>query len=128
VADTDPQISSQSAATVSVHHPVPDVAVVAPVGEIDIATAEVLADRIEEAERNGLKALVIDLNGLSFMDSSGLRVIISALKRSEEAGRRFALLCEPDRSTSRLLEISGVGLMTQVAANLDEFLAEFGSD
>lgn len=122
----DPKTVDRPPATVSLHNPVPGVAVVAPQGEIDIATAEVLEDRIERAERTSPKAVVVDLNGLAFMDSSGLRVLISALKRAEDAGRGFALVCEPDRPVYRLLQISGVGEMTRVAANLDEILTELG--
>src|SRR5437867_6216495 len=97
VEDTPPQTGARSAATVSVAYPAPGVAVVAPEGEIDIATAEMLEGRIEAAESTDPKVVVIDLNGLSFMDSSGLRVLLSALKRAETAGRSFALLCDADR-------------------------------
>jgi anti-sigma B factor antagonist len=69
------------------------VAVVAPTGELDISGASVLQaelDRLAGAE--GLGAVVLDLRGLEFMDSSGLRLVVLADMRARDTGRRFALV------------------------------------
>jgi len=73
-------------------------------GEIDAHTAPTLAAAIEGA---GKPVVALDLSGVDFVDSSGLRVLIDAHQRLEEAGGRLQLtaLSEPVR---RLLEISGV--------------------
>ncbi len=58
-------------------------------GELDIAGANAL-----EAELDGLNgdALVIDLRDVTFMDSSGLRVLVVAAQRAQDGGQRFALV------------------------------------
>ena len=50
---------------------------------------------------------MIDLSQVTFMDSSGLRVLLTAHRRAEEAGRGFALVKGGD-TVSRLLEVTGL--------------------
>jgi anti-anti-sigma factor len=60
-------------------------------GELDISTYEDARARLAEAERSAPELLVIDLAGLRFVDSTGVRLILSADERAREAGRRLAL-------------------------------------
>jgi anti-sigma B factor antagonist len=60
-------------------------------GELDISTYEVAQAQLEEAERNGPELLVVDLAALGFVDSTGVRLILSADERARAAGRRLAL-------------------------------------
>jgi anti-sigma B factor antagonist len=60
-------------------------------GELDISTYEEARARLEEAERNGPELLVVDLAALGFVDSTGVRLILSADERARAAGRRLAL-------------------------------------
>jgi anti-sigma B factor antagonist len=69
------------------------VAVIAPTGELDLSGAAVLEAELERlAEDPAVAAVVLDLRGLEFMDSSGLRLVVVADRRAREAGRRFALV------------------------------------
>jgi len=72
-------------------------------GEIDAHTAPALAAAIDAAGPE----VTLDLAGVEFVDSSGLRVLIDAHQRLADAGGalRLTALSEPVR---RLLEISGV--------------------
>ena len=60
-------------------------------GELDISTYEDARARLAEAERTAPELLVVDLAGLRFVDSTGVRLILSADERAREAGRRLAL-------------------------------------
>jgi anti-sigma B factor antagonist len=60
-------------------------------GELDIATYEDARARLEDAERTGPELLVVDLAGLRFVDSTGVRLILSADERARRTGRRLAL-------------------------------------
>lgn len=60
-------------------------------GELDISTYEEARQRLEDAERAGPELLVVDLAGLRFVDSSGVRLILAADDRARQAGRRVAL-------------------------------------
>jgi anti-anti-sigma factor len=64
-------------------------AVVALAGELDMAGAATLEREIALLEAD---TIVVDLRGLEFMDSSGLRAIMTAAHGAQDAGRRFALI------------------------------------
>lgn len=72
-------------------------------GEIDSFSAAQLASRLA-----GDPAVdVVDLSGVTFIDSSGLRVLVEAHQQRIDRGGRLALRA-PSASVQRLLEISGL--------------------
>jgi len=82
------------------------VAVVAPTGELDLPGAAVLEDELDRlAAEPELATVVLDLRGLEFMDSSGLRLVVMADMRARETGRRFALVPGGD-TVHRVFEIT----------------------
>ena len=80
-----------------------DRVVVVPQGEIDLSTVPVLRRRLDEAAGSGAKQVVLDLRGVSFLDSSGLKLILDQLDR--DVG--FALIAGPE-SVHRVFEITGL--------------------
>jgi anti-sigma B factor antagonist len=85
----------------------PDTNIVTLEGEIDLALVPDAERQIAEAEASEPARLVIDLTDVTFMDSSGLRVILTAHRRAEEAGRSFAIVKGGD-TVNRLLEVTGL--------------------
>lgn len=85
-----------------------EVAVVAIEGEIDLASVGQIEERIAAAEGERPRQLVIDARAVTFMDSSGLRVLLAAHQRAQEDGREFALVRGSD-TVDRLLEVTGLG-------------------
>jgi anti-sigma B factor antagonist len=82
------------------------VAVITATGELDLSGATVLEAELERlAAEPELGAVVLDLRGLEFMDSSGLRLVVLADMRAREAGRRFALVKGPE-TVHRVFEIT----------------------
>ena len=84
-----------------------ETAIVALEGEIDLSTASEAEQRIQAAEANSPGRLVIDLREVTFMDSSGLRVLLTAHRRAEELGRDFALV-KGGGTVNRLLDVTGL--------------------
>jgi anti-sigma B factor antagonist len=76
-------------------------------GELDLVGAPLLAEEIERAETDGRPSLVLDMQDLQFIDSAGLRVILSAHERAGERGEEFAVTPGPAQ-VQRLLAIAGV--------------------
>jgi anti-anti-sigma factor len=64
-------------------------AVIALTGELDLAGAAALEQELALLQAD---ALVVDLRGLEFMDSSGLRALVTSAQRAQDSGRRFALI------------------------------------
>ncbi|GGL08368.1 anti-sigma factor antagonist [Sphaerisporangium melleum] len=83
----------------------PPVAVLALMGELDLATADVLAASAADLIGRGHVNLVVDTSGLRFCDSSGLEAICEAGERATRAGGSMRLLAV--RGTlERVLEIT----------------------
>lgn len=61
-------------------------------GELDIATAERLTKALAGVETQPNGRLVVDLSGVDFMDSTGLRLLIGANRRAGEGGYDFAVV------------------------------------
>jgi anti-sigma B factor antagonist len=93
--------------TIAVGPGAPGEQVVAVTGEIDVATSpelrQAIAGVIDDAER-----LTIDLSGTTFIDSSGLGVLVGALKRARELGREGVALRGVQEPVRRVLEITGL--------------------
>ena len=82
------------------------VAVVAPTGELDLSGATILEAELDRLTAEpDLGSVVLDLRGLEFMDSSGLRLVVMADMQAREAGRRFALVRGGD-TVHRVFEIT----------------------
>ena len=76
-------------------------------GELDIATVPRVEEAIETTLSDELRALTIDLSGLTFVDSSGLRLFIVLDQRASEQGWSLRLL-RPDAQVLTVFQVSGV--------------------
>ena len=70
-----------------------DQVVVRPHGELDMATIGAVEQELRHQRRSGFRTLVLDLSGLSFMDSTGLHLVMRWTKESAQDG--FAFEVEP---------------------------------
>lgn len=73
-----------------------DATVVILTGELDISEAPRVERELEAIQNERPRCVVIDLRNLTFMDSSGLRLIISAYQRLDAAGAKLQLIPGPD--------------------------------
>jgi len=76
-------------------------------GEVDVYTVEDLRTCLDAAVATGSGEIVIDLAGLEYIDSAGLGVLVSTLRRLRHAGGDLVLRA-PTAGTFRLLEIAGL--------------------
>jgi anti-sigma B factor antagonist len=68
-----------------------DEVVVAVSGDIDIHTAPQIRDRLAALQAEGQKSVVVDLSGVSFLDSSALGALVAAHRELREAGGSLKL-------------------------------------
>ena len=78
---------------------------VALTGELDIASAPKLEEEVRRLESQGRTLIVLDLRGLEFMDSSGLRALVAADSRARERGARLVIV-RGDERIQRVLRIT----------------------
>jgi anti-anti-sigma factor len=87
-------------------------AVVRVTGELDVATAPELDACLLALDGDDI---MIDMAGLTFMDSSGISVLLTAFKRSTKGGHRFVLR-GPTPPVVRVLHVSGVDQVFTIEA------------
>ncbi len=85
----------------------PDHARLSLYGELDIAAAADFEAALGELERDRPERIVLDLRGLTFLDSTGLRALLGADTRAREDGRRLTILQGP-AAVRRVFEITGL--------------------
>lgn len=79
---------------------------VALTGDVDLATAAVVDEELRRAEQSE-SLIVLDLADVSFMDSTGLRTVISADQRLRERGGSLRIVNAPSQVT-RLFDLVGI--------------------
>jgi anti-sigma B factor antagonist len=78
------------------------------VGELDLSSALTFDEELRRIEEDSKeRTLVLDLCGLKFMDSTGLRLIVSAHQRALRAGRRLAIVHTSD-AIRRIFRLTGM--------------------
>lgn len=90
-------------------------------GELDMATAPRLEREIAAARSGEPGAIVLDLRGLDFIDSTGLRTLITEHERSSLTGRKFALI-QGSKQVDRLMSITRVAEHLQIVSSAEEIL------
>lgn len=84
-----------------------DVHTIALAGELDLATAGRVEQEIKRVEATDARSIVVDLSGLAFMDSTGIRVLVGADARSRAHSERLALRRGP-AAVQRVIELTGL--------------------
>jgi anti-sigma B factor antagonist len=74
-------------------------------GELDLRTAPSLRLQLADVVRRCDADVVLDLEGVEFIDSTGLAAMLNALRRLTRAGRRLVLVC-PDGPVRRILSLT----------------------
>lgn len=92
-------------------------------GELDIATAAVLRDRIAAVLDDTVLPVIIDLSRVSFCDASGLTMLITVQRRANARGRTVAL-AGPRPNVRKLLRITGLDQAFPIYSSLAQ--AAFG--
>ena len=91
-------------------------------GEVDVATSPSLRETLIRLVAEGSNRLILDLEGVDFLDSTGLGTIISALKRARTHGGDLPLVSTQARIT-RLFEITGLDKAVPLLPTLDAAVA-----
>jgi anti-anti-sigma factor len=76
-------------------------------GELSGPSAYTLDDQLRKVEATGPRCLVLDLSGLTFIDSAGLARVLGAHRRAQRDGRRL-LVIEGDSAIRRLLSLTAL--------------------
>lgn len=83
-------------------------------GEVDLSNVEALGAVLEDAVSNRAQGLVLDLSGLTFLDSMGLRLIYRLARQLGDRQQRLQLVVPESSPVTRVLQIGGVMSVAEV--------------
>jgi anti-sigma B factor antagonist len=92
-------------------------------GEIDVYTAPKLRDKITELVGNGNYNLVIDMEKVDFLDSTGLGVLVGGLKKVRAHDGSMRLICNQERLL-KIFRITGLAKVFVIHGSQADALAE----
>ncbi len=93
------------------------------IGRIDSSNATELGDRLNAQIEGGSVNLVVDLAGVEYMSSAGLRELVAALKRVKKDGGDLRL-CAPSARVREVLDLAG---LTTIFEIFDDQVTAVGS-
>ena len=88
-------------------------------GEIDVYTAPKLRERLIELVSEGSYNVIVNLEGVDFLDSTGLGVLVGALKRVKAHDGTLALVCTQDKIL-KIFKITGLRKVFPIHDSVDE--------
>ncbi|HVF53646.1 MAG TPA: STAS domain-containing protein [Actinomycetota bacterium] len=96
-----------------------DYRVLKPTGDLDVYTVGSLRDAIGMMIEEATTKVVVDLDGVPFMDSSGLGALMGGVRRLREAGGDLAIACTREQHL-KLFNITGFGEGVSISPTVDE--------
>jgi len=96
-------------------------AVVAVTGELDVYTAPALEEALGDLVDAGRVSIVVDLTGVSFMDSTGLGLLIKALKWTREKDGTLRIVANTDKIL-KVFRVTGLDSVLDLHASVAEAL------
>jgi anti-sigma B factor antagonist len=94
-------------------------------GEIDVYTAPLVREKLDEQIHAGRTDLVVDLTEVSFLDSTGLGVLVGRLKLTRTRGGSLRLVGKDER-VLKVFSITGLDKVFEIHPDLDSALAAAG--
>jgi anti-sigma B factor antagonist len=91
-------------------------------GEIDVYTAPKLRDKITELVANGIYDIIVDMEAVEFLDSTGLGVLVGGLKKVRAHDGSLELICTQDRLL-KIFRITGLAKVFVIHDSADGALA-----
>jgi anti-sigma B factor antagonist len=77
-------------------------------GELDANSCPAVESELVDAESNGGQPVVVDLSMLTFIDSTGIALLVAALRRSNDGPGRLRFIPSRSEDVQRLLELCGL--------------------
>ncbi len=94
--------------------------VISVAGDIDLMTAPDLKATIYEVLDSGVRDIILDMSEMDFMDSSGLGVLVSTLRRIRSEGGSICLVCQRE-SVLKVFSLTGLDKVFTIYSCLDDY-------
>ena len=108
------------------HTPVDGVHLIALDGEMDLYNASDLKEKVGSVLGSGVRRLILDLDKLEYIDSSGISALLYTFTQSRTRSIQL-LFINVKGSVRKVIELTSLIGFFPIAENLDDALAQFGS-
>jgi anti-sigma B factor antagonist len=92
-------------------------------GEVDVTTTPRVRAQLLSLLSEGPPRLIVDFEGVEFLDSSGLGALVAALKLARSRSGELRLVCGSQRSVRKVLEVTGLERVLDRYDSLEEAVA-----
>jgi anti-sigma B factor antagonist len=92
-------------------------------GEFDVLTAPRVRDHLLDLLSAGRHQVVVDLEGVQFLDSSGLGALVAGLKLARRRDGNMRLVCHNQRSVLKVLQVTGLDRILDCYSSVDAAVA-----
>ena len=93
-------------------------------GEIDLSNATAVTERLIDAMPNSATALVLDLSGTRYLDSSGVRMLFELAQRLRNRGQDLELVVPDDSNVKRVLHLTEVERVVPMSDSVEAAVGE----
>lgn len=100
-------------------------AVIAPKGRVDVFTVPELRAVLDRHVDGGTVRFVVDLSEVTFLDSAGMAVLVTLLKRARTGGGNVRLVWPQEEAATRILRLTRFDRVFDMAASVDDALRAF---
>lgn len=101
-----------------------DIASVALTGRLDFLTSSSARDRFSQAIADGRKKIIVDLAGVTFVDSSGLGALVAGLKSARQASGDLRIAGAPEQ-TMAVLKLTSLDRVFRIYPTVEDAIATF---
>jgi anti-anti-sigma factor len=93
-------------------------------GEVDLSNATSVTERLVAAMPNSATALVLDLSGTQYLDSSGVRMLFELAQRLRNRGQELELVVPDDSNVKRVLLLTEVERVVPMSSSVEAAVGE----
>lgn len=93
-------------------------------GEIDLTTSDRVRDGLIDLLAHGGRPVVVDLEGVEFMDSTGLSALVAGYNLARREGHVLVFACDDGKRIRKLFDITGLAQVIRIRATLADAVQE----
>jgi anti-anti-sigma factor len=108
---------------IATSRPRPEVCLVAPAGELDMATSPLLRDHLRRQTSDRPSHLLLDLTAVGFISAAGITLIVDALRNDDGIHGRLQVVTPPGSPVLRALRLTGVHVLLDIHGTVGDALA-----
>jgi anti-sigma B factor antagonist len=102
-----------------------NIKIISLIGILDGTKTQELRNRVDQGIAQGAETILIDLKEVTFMDSSGLGALVTALKAARSAGRKLCV-CSVNEQVKILFELTSMDRVFLIFRDQAEFISKMG--